>query len=425
MSSSDAPAATPHVVIVGCGFGGLYAARALARAPVRITVIDRTNHHLFQPLLYQVAMAGLSAPSVASPIRYVLRHQSNATVLLAEAERIDPATRTVYTSVGPIVYDRLVVAAGATTSYFGSPHWEPVAPGLKTLADAFTIRRQVLEAFERAESSAAGGERDAQLCFAIVGGGPTGVELAGTLAEISRHTLANEFRRIDPRKARVVLIEGGPRVLPTFSEPSSAHALGALRKLGVEVITNAKVQQIDALGLDYVDAQGHSVRLDARTVVWAAGVRASPLAQSLGAPLDRSGRVLVNEDLSVPGLAEVFVVGDLAALTIDGRAIPGVAPAAKQMGKIAGHNVRASLDGVPLRAFRYRDYGALATIGRHEAVVELGRLRFAGWFAWAFWLFAHVYFLIGFRNRLVTLLDWGWSYATFERFARVISTRPK
>ncbi|HEU4622664.1 MAG TPA: NAD(P)/FAD-dependent oxidoreductase [Burkholderiaceae bacterium] len=414
-----------HVVIIGCGFGGLHAAKALRDAPVRVTVLDRTNHHLFQPLLYQVAMAGLSAPSVASPIRYVLRKQSNATVLLAEAQRVDPAQRMVHTDIGPIHYDALILATGARTSYFSSPQWEAVAPGLKTLADALNMRKRVLEAFERAEAQDDLAERQADLTFAIVGGGPTGVELAGTLAEIARHTLADEFKRIDPRSARVVLLEGGPRVLPTFSERSSERARRALITLGVEVLTGARVRDIDAHGLTYTVGDEAPQRLASRTVLWGAGVQGTPIATTLGLTLDRGGRVPVQADLSLANHPEVFVVGDLASLTIEGKAVPGVAPAAKQMGKHAARNVVARLKGAATTPFRYRDYGSLATIGRNQGVVEIGRLRLWGWPGWAFWLFAHVYFLIGFRNRLVTLLDWAFSYFSFERYARIISADDK
>ncbi len=407
----------PHVLIVGGGFGGLWAARALARAPVRITLVDRGNHHLFQPLLYQVATAGLSAPDIAAPLRHILRRQRNVTVLMGEVTGIDAAARRAVLADGEaLAYDHLLLATGATHAYFGHDEWAPHAPGLKTLDDALHIRRRILLAFERAEAERDEAARQAWLTFAVVGGGPTGVELAGTLAEIARHTLKREFRRIDSRRARVLLLEAGPRVLSSFPETLSAKARRQLEKLGVEVRTGTPVEAIDGAG---VTLGGE--RIAARTVLWAAGVAASPLARTLGVPLDRAGRVPVEPDLSVPGHPEVFVLGDLAAVSReDGRPVPGVAPAAKQMGRHAAAAVRARLAGKPAPAFRYRDYGNLATIGRMAAVVDFGRLRLSGLVAWWFWLAAHVFFLIGFRNRLVVLLNWAWAYWSYQRAARII-----
>jgi len=406
----------PRVLVLGGGFGGLWATRALRRAPVAITLVDRCNHHLFQPLLYQVATAGLSAPDIAAPLRHILRRQANVEVLLAEATRIDSAQRRVVFADGSTQsYDFLVLATGATHAYFGHDEWAPFAPGLKTLDDALQVRRRLLIAFERAEAETDPQRRAAWLNFAIVGGGPTGVELAGTLAEIAHHTLKREFRRIDPAAAKVRLIEAGPRVLAHFPEALSAKARRQLERLGVEVSTGTAVTDINAdgyrLGTQFVPA---------KTVVWAAGVAASPLAQSLGVPLDRAGRVAVAPDLSVPGHAQIFVVGDLAAVLQDGKPVPGVAPAAKQMGDHAAQAIRARLSTKPAPAFRYRDYGNLATIGRMAAVVDLRGLRFSGALAWWFWLIAHVFFLIGFRNRLVVLLDWARSYWSYQRSARII-----
>ncbi len=415
-----AVAPRPRVVVIGCGFGGLAAVRGLGSA-LEITVIDRANHHLFQPLLYQVATGGLSATAIASPIRYILRRHHNVRTLMAEVETIDAGQRQVLTDVGPVPYDYLVVAAGAGTWYFGNDEWPRYAAGLKTLDDALRIRNRVLQAFEAAEAEPGSDARGAKLSFAVVGAGPTGVELAGTLAEIARDTLRDEFRHIDTRHARIMLIEGGPRVLPTFSEAGSRAAQRQLERLGVEVMCAHRVIGIDADGLDLSDADGRPLRIDAGTVLWAAGVRANPLGATLGVPLDRGGRVIVEPDLSLPGHPEVFVIGDLAALPQHQPPVPGVAPAAKQMGRCAAGNIRASIEGRARRNFRYVDYGSLATIGRNAAVAERGSLRLAGWPAWAFWLFVHIFFLIGFRNRFVVMIDWAWSYLTFERFARIIT----
>ena len=409
--------AAHHFVIVGGGFAGLWATRALASAPVRITLIDRHNHHLFQPLLYQVATAGLSAPDIAAPLRHILRKQANVEVRLAEVAAIAPQEKHVVLADGTtIAYDALLLAAGATHAYFGHDEWARHAPGLKTLDDALQLRRHLLLAFERAEAETDPGKRAAWLSFAIVGGGPTGVELAGTLAEIARHTLKNEFRRIDPSQARVRLVEAGPRVLASFPDTLSEKARRQLERLGVEVVTGTPVSDITDEGYRLGDTF-----VPAKTVVWAAGVAASPLARTLGVSLDRAGRVPVQPDLSVAGHPDIFVAGDLAAVTSDGRPVPGVAPAAKQMGRHVAQVLRARLDGRASPGdFRYQDYGNLATIGRMAAVVDFGRLKFSGLLAWWFWLTAHVFFLIGFRNRLVVLLNWCWAYWSYQRGARII-----
>ena len=410
-----------HIVIIGAGFGGLAAARTLASANVRITLIDRSNHHLFQPLLYQVATAGLSAPAIAAPIRHIFAKQRNLTTLMANVAAIDrPRQQVVLEDGSEIIYDYLIVAAGATHSYFGHDEWAKVAPALKTLEDAFEIRRRILMAFEHAEREADPAERAGWLTFTVIGAGATGVEMAGTLAEIARHTLDGEFRRIDSRSARVILIEGASRVLPPFPEDLSEKARRQLEKLGVEVRVNCRVTVIDGEGVTFATVNGDE-RLPSRTVIWAAGVAASPLGQTLGVPLDRAGRVLVRPDLSIAGYPEIFVIGDIAAATSDGKPVPGVSPAAKQMGRIAARNILRRIKSQETVAFRYRDYGSLATIGRKAAVAMLGRIKFSGFSAWLFWLFVHVYFLIGFRNRLIVLMDWAWAYLTFERNARIIA----
>ncbi len=405
-----------RVVIIGGGFAGLWCTRALAKDRVAITLVDRCNHHLFQPLLYQVATAGLSAPDIAAPLRHVLRRQPNVSVQLAEVTGIDRSARRVLLDSGAALdYDYLLVASGAAHAYFGHDAWAAHAPGLKTLDDALEIRRRILTAFERAEAATDPAEADAWLHFAIVGGGPTGVELAGTLAEIARHTLRREFRRIDPARAKVRLIEAGSRVLSSFPESLSENARRQLERLGVEVATGNPVSMIDASG--YVLA-GQAVA--AKTVLWAAGVAASRLGGLLAAPTDRAGRVLVDADLSVPGAPEIFVAGDLASLTQDGKPVPAVAPAAKQMGAHVARAIAARIRGESAPSFRYRDYGNLATIGRLAAVVDLRGLKFTGVMAWAFWLLAHVFFLIGFRNRMIVLTNWAWSYVSYQRGARVI-----
>lgn len=411
--------ATPkHVVVIGGGFAGLWCVRALAKADVRITLIDRANHHLFQPLLYQVATAGLSAGDIAAPLRTILRKQANVSVRMDTVTAIDTPQRQIGLESGESIhYDYLLVASGASHAYFGKEHWAQYAPGLKTLDDALAIRRRVLLAFEQAEKASDPAEQEAWLSFAVVGGGPTGVELAGTLAEIARHTLRQEFRSIDPARAKVRLIEAGPRILANFPETLSKRAQTQLERLGVEVQLGTPVQDIDAAG--YIRG---GEKIAAKTVLWAAGVAASALGQMLGAPCDRAGRVLVAPDLRLPGHEEVFVAGDLAALLQkNGAPVPGVAPAAKQMGRYVAGQILAQLHARTRPAdFVYRDYGNLATIGRMAAVVDLRGLRFSGVIAWIFWLAAHVFFLIGFRNRLVVLTNWAWAYWTYQRHARIV-----
>ena len=408
------------LVVIGGGFAGVWATRALAGAPLDITLIDRVNHHLFQPLLYQVATAGLSAPDIAAPLRQILRDQANVRVLLAEVSGIDLPHKTVTLQGGQqLPYDQLLVASGATYSYFGHDEWAPHAPGLKTLDDALLIRRRVLLAFERAEAATTEEEQQAWLHFAVVGGGPTGVELAGTLAEIARHTLRQEFRRIDPRRAQVRLIEAGPALLASFPPRLQQRTRTQLERLGVEVQCGTPVADITATGYRLGD------RVEScRTVLWAAGVAASPLGSMLGAEIDRAGRVKVNADLTLPGHPDVFVAGDLAAvLQPDGRPVPGVAPAAKQMGSHVAATLKARLKGQPSTPFVYADYGNLATIGRMAAVVDLRGLQFSGVLAWWFWLAAHIFFLIGFHNRVSVLINWGWAYWTYQRSARIVVGR--
>lgn len=408
----------PHLVVIGGGFAGLWTSRALADAPLRITLVDRRNHHLFQPLLYQVATAGLSSPDIAAPLRHILGRQRNIEVRLGEVVSIDKHAKHVQLGDGSLIaYDMLLVASGATHAYFGHDEWAADAPGLKTLDDALYLRRKLLLAFERAEAEPDPAKRAAWLSFAIVGGGPTGVELAGTLAEIARHTLKNEFRHINPADAKVRLVEAGPRVLSSFPEVLSLKARRQLEKLGVEVLTGTAVSHIDGQGFQLGDTH-----VPARTVVWAAGVAASPLARTLDVPLDRAGRVQVEPDLTIPGHPEIFAGGDLVALMqANGRPVPGVAPAAKQMGKYVAQMIRARLDGKPAPApFRYNDQGNLATIGRMAAIVHVGKLQLSGLLAWWFWLAAHVFFLIGFRNRLVVLLNWAVAYWSYQRSARII-----
>jgi len=406
----------PRVVIVGGGFGGLTAARALRRADVRVTVIDRQNHHLFQPLLYQVATAALNPSDIASPIRRILRHQANAEVLLAEVKGVDLGARSVRLDDGPVPYDYLIVATGATHSYFGHDDWARVAPGLKTIDDALAIRRRVLFAFEAAEREPDPERRSAWLTFVVIGGGPTGVELAGSVIEIARHALAKDFRHIDPTLARVVLLEGAPRVLPAYTPGLSGKARLQLERLGVEVRTGALATAIDGDGVSL-----GADRIAAPTVLWAAGVAASPLGRALGVPVDRAGRVRVNPDLTIPGRDEVYVVGDLAGLEQDGKAVPGVAPAAMQEARHAARNILRSVGGRPRLPFRYVDKGSLATIGRAAGVAEIGRWKLSGVIAWLAWLFIHIVFLIGFRNRFVVMFSWAWSYFTYDRGARLIT----
>ena len=407
----------PRVVIIGAGFGGLLAARTLARYPVRVTLLDRRNYHTFQPLLYQVATAGLSAGEIAAPIRWILRGRKNVEVLMSEVQDFDLSRRIVKLADGELAYDYLIVAAGASHAYFGHDEWEPFAPGLKTIEDALEIRRRVLLAFELAERTAASGQGQVDLNFVVVGGGPTGVELAGTLAEITRKALTNEFRTIDPKRTRIILLEGGPRVLPAYPEDLSRSAEEQLHKLGVEVQTSALVTQVEP-GAVHIG----ETRVPAAVTLWAAGVAASPLGKKLGAPVDRAGRVLVNPDLTLPGHPEVFVVGDLAALKDkSGKWLPGLAPVAMQQGKTTAHNIGRDLRGEPRKNFHYFDKGSLATIGRAAAVADFGKIHVSGFLAWLSWLFVHIFFLIGFRNRLIVLIQWAWSYFTYERGARLIT----
>ncbi len=409
----------PRVIIIGGGFGGLYAARALKRANVDLLVLDRTNHHLFQPLLYQVATATLAPTDITAPIRWLLRAQRNTTVLMTSVERIDVERRLVVDVDGvEYPYDFLIVAAGARHAYFSHPEWEPFAPGLKSIDDAIELRRRVLTAFEFAERAEDPVERAAWLHFVIVGGGPTGVELAGMLPTIARHALPRDFRRIAQMEARVTLVEAGPRVLASFPESLSEHARRDLASLGVDVRPESLVTRIVPGEVHIGDEVVRS-----HTVMWAAGNAASPLGASLGVPLDRVGRVLVEPDLSIPGHPEVFVVGDMASVTTRGRAVPGVAPAAMQMGPHAAKGIRRTMEARPRVPFVYVNKGDLATIGRHRAIADFGRVQVTGSLAWWFWLFLHILYLAGFRNRLSVLIEWGYSYFTYERGARLITGR--
>ncbi len=404
------------MIIIGGGFGGLDAAKHLAGAPVQVTLLDRHNHHVFQPLLYQVATAALSPGDIASPIRWILRHQKNVEVLLADVRAIDPSAKTVTTDRDTLPYDYLIIAAGATHAYFGHPEWAVRAPGLKSLDDALEMRRRVLLAFESAERETDPAVQRRLLTFVIVGGGPTGVELAGALAEIARQTLRDDFRRIRPESARIVLVEGSPHVLATFPDTLRRAARAALERLGVEVRTGTVVTAIDE---DGVVAGGE--RISAQTILWAAGVAASPLAASLGVPLDRAGRVAPEPTLAVVGRPGIFVAGDICAFMQDGRMLPGVAQVAKQEGTHAARNVLHAIRGEPLQPFRYVDFGNVATIGRGAAVVDIGPVRASGWLAWVFWLFLHIFWLIGFRNRIAVLGEWAWSYVTLQRRVRLIT----
>ena len=411
--------ARPKVVIIGAGFGGLEAAKSLARAAVDVMVVDRQNHHCFQPLLYQVATAALSPADVAWPIRHILRRQMNATVLMAEVRAIDTDKRVVQADSVSIPYDYLVLATGATHSYFGHDEWAELAPGLKRIEDATRIRRRILIAFERAEFATDEAERRRLLTFAIVGGGATGVEMAGAISEVARQSLAKDFRRIDPTAARIVLIEAGPRIMPTLPENLSDYVKRTLGKKGVEVMTSTLVTACDARGVEFEHG-----RLDAATVIWAAGVVASPAARWLDAAYDRAGRVLVNPDLSVPGHPNVFAIGDTAVVP-DQPGIPGTAPPAKQMGAYVGRLIAARVAGrSPPPPFRYHHLGDLATIGRHAAVVKLGRLELTGFLGWLFWSLVHIYFLIGVRDRFIVAFTWLWDYVTFQRGARLITEVP-
>jgi NADH dehydrogenase len=409
----------PRVVIVGGGFGGLNAARALRRAAVRVILLDRQNHHLFQPLLYQVATAALNPSDIASPIRRILRHQLNVEVQLSEVRRINLAARRVVLEDRELAYDYLILATGVTHSYFGHENWTPHAPGLKSIPDALEIRRRVLFAFEAAEREPESHRRHDWLRFVIVGAGPTGVELAGALSEIARHALAKDFRHIDPAQASVILLEGSPRVLPSFVESLSESARRQLAHLGVDVRTGQIVTGIDAEGV-WVGTE----RIEARTVLWAAGIAGSPLARTLGVPLDNAGRVRVESDLTVPGFPESYVIGDLAFLEQNGKPVPGVAPAAIQEAAHAAKNIVRSINGQSRQPFHYIDKGSLATIGRAAGIADLGAIKLSGWIAWCAWLFIHIYFLIGFRTRIIVMFSWAWSYVTYDRGARLITGRP-
>ena len=408
----------PHVVVIGAGFGGLTAAQALKRAPVAVTIVDRTNHHLFQPLLYQVAMAGLSPADIAAPIRSILRKQKNVSVLLDEATDIDFAGRIVNLRGGSLNYDYLVLATGGRASYFGHDDWEKFAPGLKDLDDAVEIRRRVLLAFEAAEKETDLARRREMLTFVVVGGGPTGVELAGAIAELARFVLARDFRQIHPEAAEILLLEGGPRILPSFSPDLSASAERQLANLGVKVRTNAQVTNIDEHGVYLGDEM-----IAAATVIWGAGVRATSFTTRLDAPLDRAGRVRVQPDLTLPGHPNVFAIGDMTIFEQDGKPLPGVSPVAMQMGRCVARNIRNDLAGKPRQAFRYFDKGNMATIGRKAAIADFGRFTLTGFPAWMAWLLVHIFFLIGFRNRAAVLFNWAWSYFTYQRGARLITGR--
>jgi len=410
-----------RVLIVGGGFGGLFAARQFKRQPVDVTIVDRRNHHVFQPLLYQVATAGLSPGDIASPIRWILRRQGNVEVLLGDVTRIDTAARTASLADGTTLgYDYAIVSAGATHAYFGHDDWQTFAPGLKTLEDALTMRRRVLLAFERAERETDPERRKVELTFVIVGGGPTGVELAGALAEISRRSLARDFRHFDPSSAQILLLEAGSSVLATFPESLREAARHDLIRLGVDVRLNTVVTRV---GPGFVEAGG--TRIDAETILWAAGVAAAPLGRTLGAPVDRAGRVQINPDLTIPGHPEVFVIGDMATLAgEDGKPLPGVAQVAMQMGAHAAHNILRAIDGQPLRVFKYRDYANMATIGRASAVGDFHWVKVKGLIGWIIWLFVHIFNLIGFRNRILVMVQWAWAYLTYQRSVRLITGVP-
>jgi NADH dehydrogenase len=407
---------TPRIVIIGGGFGGLYAAKVLMHQPVSVTLLDRTNHHLFQPLLYQVATAGLSPGDIAQPIRHILRDAKNIEILMEGVDRVDVAQKLVITGNQEIPYDYLIVAAGARHSYFGHDEWEQFAPGLKSLEDALELRRRILKAFEFAEIATDPDERKKALTFVVVGGGPTGVEMAGAIAELAHHSLVDDFHHVNPRDARVILVDAAPRILPAFEAKLSESARKQLEQLQVEVRTGVTVKDV---GPDGVHAGDELI--PTRTIVWAAGNAASPLAKSLGAELDRAGRVTVNEDLTIAGHPEVFAVGDMALFTHQtGQSLPGVCPVAMQMGSHAAKNILAASEGRAMTGFRYHDKGNMATIGRNRAVADLKVIGFGGFFAWLAWLFIHLIFLIGFRNRIAVFFQWMWAYLTYARGARLI-----
>jgi NADH:quinone reductase (non-electrogenic) len=413
----SATTARPRVVIIGAGFGGLSAAKQLAGKPFDVTVVDQHNYHLFQPLLYQVATAALSPGDIASPIRSILRYKQNVSVVLAKVSGIDTARREVLAEGRRIPFDYLIVATGAEHAYFGHESWAAYAPGLKTIDDATYLRRRILLAFERAETEPDAAERRRLLNFVVVGGGPTGVEMAGAIAELAKRALAADFRAIDPRAARVILVEASPRLLIPFDPSLSEAALASLKQLGVEVRLGAGVTDCDGSGVTFGNE-----RIETRTIIWAAGVKASPVAEWLGAAHDQAGRVTVAPDLSVPGHPDIFVIGDVAlAAGADGRPLPGIAPVAKQQGQYVAKLLVARAGGKSVPPFRYRDYGMLAAIGRKRAVAHLGRIKLTGFVAWVLWSVAHIYYLIGFRNRLVVALNWLWNYLTFQRGTRLIT----
>lgn len=410
----------PRVVVIGGGFGGLEAAKALGRMPLRVTLLDRQNHHLFQPLLYQVATAALSPADIAEPLRAILRHQDNTEVILAEVQKIDVAAKRVLTGDGDVPYDFLILATGARHSYFGKDEWEKFAPGLKSLDDALELRRRMLTAFEIAEKTPDDEVRKAAMTFVVVGAGPTGVEMAGALTEISKVTLVRDFRHIDSSQAHVILLDAAPRVLPTFAPDLSESARRQLFDIGVDVRLGTMVEKIDETGVTLKSGE----KIPSRTIVWAAGNAASPLGASLGVPLDRMGRVIVNADLSIPGHPEVFVIGDAAHFAPEGGSpLPGLSPVAMQQGRHVAKNIRALLAGGWTKRFEYFDKGTMATIGRHAAVADAGFMHFTGFLAWLAWLLVHVLFLVSFRNKLVVLSNWAWQYVTFGRGARLITGR--
>lgn len=412
----------PHVVIIGAGFGGLTAAQALRKAPVHITIVDRTNHHLFQPLLYQVAMAGLSPADIAAPIRSIVRSQKNVSVMLAEANGVDFANQQVILGDSQreerLAYDYLLLATGGRTSYFGHDEWEQFAPGLKDLDDAVEIRRRVLMAFEAAEKESDAQRRKELLTFVVVGGGPTGVELAGSIAELARFVLSRDFRTIEPEAAEILLLEGGNKILASFTPDLAESALRQLTALGVTVRTGAQVTGIDDSGVQLGEE-----KIKAATVIWGAGVRATALTASLGVEIDRAGRVLIEKDLSLPHHREVFAIGDMTLFIQDGKPLPGVSPVAMQMGESVARNIQNDISGKPREGFRYIDKGTMATIGRKAAIAHVGKLKLSGFPAWLFWLGLHIWFLIGFRNRFAVMFNWAWSYFTYQRGARLITGR--